>query len=165
MDRDGVLNLERGNYTSSVQDFKILEGVQEALKLLKDKNFLLIVITNQAGISKGLYTTEDVKNCHNFLQKEVGDVIDAIYYCPYHPEQTNSLARKPGSLMFEKAIAKFDISPEKAFMIGDKERDLIPARKLGVKTILISKKENSPYADHKTGSLLSAAKLILEYGI
>lgn len=161
LDRDGVLNIERGNYTFKLEDFELEEGVKEALARLKDHGYLLIVITNQAGISKGLYNVDDLYNCHRFLQQEVNHIIDALYFCPYHPSQTNSLARKPGSLMFEKAIAKFKISPVDSYMVGDKERDLIPAKKLGIKTILVESHENSIFADFRAASLKEAVEKII----
>jgi D-glycero-D-manno-heptose 1,7-bisphosphate phosphatase len=160
LDRDGVLNVERGNYTHTLQDFKIIEGVKEALWILKEKGYLLIIITNQAGISKGLYTEEALKICHDYLQKEVDNVIDALYFCPYHPDQTHSIARKPASLMFEKAIAKFKIAPLASYMVGDKVRDLIPAMKLGIKTIMVGKEEPSAFADFVVNDLRDALKVI-----
>lgn len=138
LDRDGVLNEERGEYTYRLEDFKIIEGVKEALQLLKDAGYLLIVITNQAGIAKGLYTAEDVMRCHEYLQNETGHLIADIYYCPHHPITTESLMRKPDSLMLEKAIARYGIDPVKSWMVGDSERDLVAAEKVGVKGILVA---------------------------
>src|SRR4051812_6709768 len=117
LDRDGVLNAERGEYTFRTEDFEILPGVPEALKLLKESGFLLIVITNQAGIAKGLYTKENVFACHEKLQKACGNLIDALYFAPLHPSVSESLSRKPDSLMLEKAIAKFNIDPENSWLV------------------------------------------------
>jgi len=137
LDRDGVLNEERGDYVWLLEDFKIVPGIIEVLKALKAKGYLLIVVTNQAGITKGRYTREQMQECHDYFQKESGNIIDHFYYAPGHPSYSESLTRKPDSLMWEKAMAKFDIDPSQSWMIGDKERDLVPAIKFGIKTIRI----------------------------
>lgn len=160
LDRDGVLNVERGDYTYLTDDFVIIDGVKKALNQLKKAGYLLIVITNQAGISRGRYTREQMHQCHNKLQKICGGIIDHIYYSPYHPTITESISRKPDSLMFEKAIAKFDVDSSLSWMVGDKERDLIPATKMGLQTILVSE-EPSPKADHRSENLLKATQDII----
>ncbi|MCP4457975.1 MAG: HAD-IIIA family hydrolase [Cytophagales bacterium] len=137
LDRDGVLNEERGDYVWLLEDFKIVPGIIDVLKKLKSQSYLLIVVTNQAGIAKGRYTQEQMQECHDYFQKESGDLIDHFYYAPNHPDFSESLTRKPDSLMWEKAMAKFNIDPLQSWMIGDKERDLIPAKKFGMKTIRI----------------------------
>ena len=109
LDRDGVINRDNPDYIYKVDEFEILPGVIEGFKKLKENGFLLIVITNQSGITKGIYTTEDMNACHDYFQEVSGNLIEKFYYAPYHPFNTESLTRKPESLMFEKAIAKFDI--------------------------------------------------------
>lgn len=135
LDRDGVLNEEIGDYVYQLTDFKIVGGIIEVLAKLKEHGYKLIVITNQAGIARGRYAHEDVKKMHDYFQEKSGDLIDQFYYAPDHPDYSESFSRKPDSLLFEKAIAKFDIDPIASWMVGDKERDLVPAKKLGVKTI------------------------------
>ena len=161
LDRDGVINRERGEYTFKVKDFEILPGVIEGLKRLKEAGYLLIVITNQAGISRGLYTRQEMQSCHDFLNEQTGCVIDQIYYSPYHPTVTESIARKPDSLMFEKAMVKFNIDPEQSWMVGDKERDLIPAKKLNMSTILVSEEQNSSYADYCKSTFNEVVEVVL----
>lgn len=161
LDRDGVLNKDFVDYAYSLDKFIILDGVKEALRLLKDAGYLLVVITNQSGIAKGIYTREDMETCHRYLQDETGHLIDHIYFSPYHPDYSESLTRKPGSLMFEKAIAKFDVDVTQSWMIGDKKRDLIPAIKMGLKTIQVDG-HNDEIADYVTDNLLSAANYILK---
>lgn len=151
LDRDGVINVERGEYTYKPEDFILTAGLVESLQELKRAGYLLIIITNQAGIAKGLYKSEDVLKCHQKLQEATGHIIDALYFSPYHPEFSESLSRKPESLMFEKAIARFNINPHHSWMIGDKERDLIPAKKIGLRTILFNG-GSSAYADYKADS-------------
>ena len=137
LDRDGVLNQEIGHYVWTLDKFKLVPGIVETLRVLKESGYLLIVVTNQAGIAKGEYTREDMHKCHDFFQAESGGLIDKFYFAAGHPLYSESLLRKPDSLMWEKAIAKFDIDPSQSWMVGDKERDLIPAKKLGVSTIRI----------------------------
>lgn len=162
LDRDGVLNEDNPNYTFTVESFKILPGVRETLIQLKDEGFLLVVVTNQSGIAQGIYTEEQMHTCHQYLQKECSHVIDHFYFCPYHPMVTASLSRKPGTLMFERAIARFRISIPDSWMIGDKGRDIIPARTLGIRTIQIGDEiEPENLADYKVGSLAEAGKVIL----
>lgn len=141
MDRDGVLNWERGDYTYKLEDFEILDGVKESLKILRDSGYLLIVITNQAGIAKGIYGEKEVLNCHSYLQSQTGGLINDLYFCPHHPIATQSLLRKPDSLMLEKAIARWEIDVDKSFMIGDSFRDIQAAEKVGVRGILVGDKE------------------------
>ncbi|MFN7601409.1 MAG: HAD hydrolase-like protein, partial [Bacteroidota bacterium] len=98
-----------------------------------------------------------------FFQEQSGNVIDHFYFCPYHPTVTASLSRKPGSLMFEKAQAKFNIDFTQSWMIGDRGRDIIPARALGIKTIQIGHEiEPENEAEFKVMNLMEAANLILQ---
>lgn len=160
LDRDGVLNEERGDYTYRVEDFEVVSGVPEALKMLKEAGYLLIVVTNQGGIAKGLYTKEAVFACHEKLQQACGNIIDALYYAPSHPSVTESLSRKPDSLMLEKAIARFNIAPENSWLIGDRKRDLQAAEKVGVKCILVGEEETYPNP-YREKDLLAAARFIV----
>ncbi len=126
LDRDGVLIKERGDYTWNLEDMSINEGVAEALLKWQEEGFLLIVISNQSGIGKGLYTKADVDFLHFHMKRFLsskGIFITEIYYCPHHPSTSNCLCRKPGSLMLEKAIARFNIDGKTSYFIGDAERD------------------------------------------
>ncbi|QHV98991.1 D-glycero-alpha-D-manno-heptose-1,7-bisphosphate 7-phosphatase [Spirosoma endbachense] len=165
LDRDGVLNEDRTDYVYRVEDFIIPDGVPEALRLLKDAGYLLIVITNQAGIAKGLYTRDDVMACYNYLQEQCGQVIDDIYYCPHHPKyDTESLTRKPGSLLLEKAMAKYNITPDESWMIGDALRDMQAGKRVGVRTVRIAHEpELSAECDGSAPNLLEASRIVLGY--
>jgi D-glycero-D-manno-heptose 1,7-bisphosphate phosphatase len=145
LDRDGVINHDPGDYTYHVSEFKLNDGIIENLKKLYDNGFLLVLITNQGGISKGLYTHQDVEEIHSYLIRELckADVeIAEIYYCPHHSVNENCLCRKPNSLMIEKALARFNIDPKKSFMLGDKERDIECAENAGVKGIKVDINQN-----------------------
>lgn len=162
LDRDGVLNKDNPNYTYRVADFEILPGVIEALQALHHAGYKLVVVTNQSGIAQGIYTHADVAACHAYMQEQCGGVIDHFYYSPYHPSATHSLSRKPGTLMFEKARAKFDIDFSQSLMVGDRGRDIIPARQLGIRTIQIGDEiEAENKADFTCESLKEASYLII----
>jgi len=139
LDRDGVINVERG-YTNRLEDFVILPDLIEVLKLFKQKGYLLIVVSNQSGIAKDLYTQQEVEVLHEYLAKELKKhnvVLDEIYYCVHHSDVSRCICRKPDSLFVEKALARFDIDPSISYFIGDKERDVEAGEKAGVKGILI----------------------------
>src|SRR5882672_9555814 len=164
LDRDGVINEDNPNYTFRVDAFKIIPGVVNSLQLLKSKGYFLVVVTNQSGIAQGLYTRKQMEDCHRYFQGQCGNLIDHFYFSPDHPTVSASLSRKPGTLMFEKAIAKFKIDVSKSWMIGDRGRDIVPARKLGIKTIQVGNEiEDALRADHEVKSLLKAADLILNF--
>lgn len=140
LDRDGVINRERNDYTFRIEDFEILPDVFKALKLLQDAGYLLVIISNQGGIGRGLFKIADTEKMHAYLLdklKEENIHIEEIYYCVHHPETGSCLCRKPDSLNVEKALARFNIDPALSYFIGDKERDTMAGEKVGVKGILI----------------------------
>jgi D-glycero-D-manno-heptose 1,7-bisphosphate phosphatase len=140
LDRDGVINRERNDYTFRIEDFEILPDVFEALKLLQKAGYLLIIISNQSGIGRGLFKIEDTEKMHAYMLGKLEEYsirIEEIYYCVHHPETGSCLCRKPESLHVEKALARFTIDPALSYFIGDKERDTIAGEKVGVKGILI----------------------------
>lgn len=139
LDRDGVINVERG-YTHKLEDFVILPDLIEVLQLLQKRGYLLVVVSNQSGVAKGLYTQADVETVHQFMLNEFtksGIVLSEIYYCIHHPDVSKCICRKPDSLFVEKALARFSIDAKQSYFIGDKERDTEAAEKAGVKGILI----------------------------
>ncbi len=140
LDRDGVVNVERGEYTYRLEDFVYTEQLFEALADIAAKGFDFIIITNQGGIAKGIYTHEDVLRINRDMIQSFEahnlNLLD-IYYSPYHSDFSESLSRKPDSLMFEKAIHRYDVDTSKSFMIGDSERDIIASEKVGIKGIQI----------------------------
>ena len=140
LDRDGVLNRERGDYTWQLEDFMLNKQVIDALKIFQERKYLLVVISNQGGIAKGMYTKEQVEYLHLHLcrvLKNHGIVLQEIYYCPHHPDISKCICRKPDSLLLEKAIARFNIDTANSYFIGDAERDVEAGKKAGVATIQI----------------------------
>ncbi len=131
LDRDGTINVEK-DYLYKISDFEFLPGVIEALRMLQDTGYLLIIITNQSGIARGYYTENDYKKLNNWMLKELkkqGINITAAYYCPHHPEakvdkyRIDCNCRKPKLGLYEKAIKDFNIDLSQSFAIGDKIRD------------------------------------------
>lgn len=146
IDRDGVINSDVGHYyIYRPEDFKLNPGVGEGLKLLQDAGFLLIVITNQGGIARGVYTEKDVEATHckmaNLLA-EYGVNLTEIYYCPHHDKVAPCDCRKPKPLNILKAIERFDIDKTKSWMIGDSEKDVLAGDAAGVNTRRLVKNAN-----------------------
>lgn len=160
LDRDGVLNNEIGEYVWEPEKFVVSEGVPESLARLKAAGFYLVVVTNQAGIAKGLYTPAHVQACHQKLQTAVGGLIDAFYFAPGHPSVSESLARKPGSLMLEKALARFRLDAARCWMVGDRLRDMEAGHRVGVRGILVGPDAQAGYQPH-VADLRAATDLIL----
>lgn len=141
LDRDGIINVEMGDYIKRFEDFTLLPQLGEALSLLKSKGYMLVVITNQGGLAKNLYTTAELDKMHDFLESEMKKYnvhFEEIYYCPHHPDYNGKcLCRKPGSQMIEKAMARFNIDPTLSYFIGDKQRDIDAGNAVGVKGVLV----------------------------
>ena len=146
LDRDGVLLNDTGHYyIYKTDDIIINTGVIDALKIFTDMGFLLIVISNQGGIAKQIYTKEDVEKIHSELKKQFeteGINIKEYYYCPHHSDVEKCLCRKPEPLLIEKALARFNIDPDKSFMIGDNKRDIDAGKKVGLSCIKIKPNQN-----------------------
>ncbi len=148
LDRDGVINHDPGDYTKNLSEFTILPTVMESLRVAREAGFEVVLITNQGGLAKGLYTHEDVAEIHAHLHAECkknGTPLLDIFYSPHHPSTGRSLSRKPGSLMVERACAKHRLDPAQSWMIGDKQRDLDAAAPVGVRGVLIG--VNAPLLD------------------
>lgn len=145
LDRDGVINKELGAYVTNPIDFELLPHVIPNLIKLKRAGILVVVITNQGGIAKGLYTHQTLTQIHQKLTMALAEyqlVFDEIYYCPHHPEYGKCLCRKPGSIMIEKALARFVVNPQDAIMIGDTQRDVDAANAAGVKAVKIESNQD-----------------------
>lgn len=144
LDRDGTINEDPG-YLGNPDLVKLLPGVAEGISDLKSNyGFKTIVISNQAGIAKGLITDDqviDVNKKINELLSEQNAEIDVFYYCPFHPlynSQEQSECRKPSAYMINKAAYENKIDLSKSYMIGDKASDVLCGINAGVKSILIN---------------------------
>lgn len=153
LDRDGVINIDFG-HVYKVEDFVFVKDIEILIKDAINKNYLIIVITNQAGIGKGLYSVDDFNKISQYMNEcllEKDCFIDDIFYCPYHPSDgigkflKDSNDRKPKPGMLIKAQKKYDIDMTKSVLIGDKISDIEAGVAAGVKTNILYKElsENS----------------------
>jgi len=146
IDRDGTINEQMG-YINHLSRFKIIPGVPEAIRLLNDLGFLVIVLTNQSGIARGYYSIDLVRQIHDLLRKtlkkEVNATIDEILFCPHHPQGTVSEytmeceCRKPKTGLIKQACMDFEIDLTQSFVIGDMASDMELANQAGVKGIMV----------------------------
>jgi D-glycero-D-manno-heptose 1,7-bisphosphate phosphatase len=152
LDRDGVLNekMPEGQYVTCWEQFRILPGVPGALLRLNQAGLRTIVVTNQRGIARGLYSLADLDAIHSRFQQELeraGARIDAIFLCPHDKEACN--CRKPLPGLFDQAVARFpDITAATSVMIGDSWVDMEFGHRLGMATVLIdvAADRRSPHA-------------------
>lgn len=135
LDRDGTL-VEEVNFLSRVEDLRLFPFTLEAVELLKRNGFLIVVITNQSGINRKLFTESDMRAVHDEIQKQLGGRIDAFYFCRHLPDE-NCACRKPRTEMIERAARDFSIDLESSWMIGDKKLDVETGFNAGTKTALV----------------------------
>lgn len=179
LDRDGVINRKapEGDYVKSWQEFEFLPGVFDALRLLKGHGFRLIVVTNQRGISRGMFSEQDLASIHSRMLEELekaGGGLDAIYHCPHGSNSCD--CRKPSTGLFLRAQKDFpDIEFADSFMVGDSISDMRVGQRLGCRKVLIGidkgrglsdlKQEDIPI-DFSAPSLLDAVReYLLKFGV
>lgn len=145
IDRDGTIN-EEVQYLANLQDFKLVPGVGEAIKLLNEDEFKVIVVTNQAGVARGYFGEDKIKEIHQEMRRQLrekGAYLDGIYYCPHHPTEgvgkykKNCWCRKPNPGMVEKAAKDFNLDLGKSYVIGDQLIDVKLGNNAGCKTVLV----------------------------
>ncbi len=134
-DRDGTL-IEEVNFLSRVEDLIVLPSTRPALEKLKELGFLVIVLTNQSGIARGIYSEADMHSIHDAIQEHVGGLIDGFYFCPHLPD-AGCRCRKPNLGMIEDAVRDHDIELEGSWMIGDKNLDVWIAENAGLKSAMV----------------------------
>jgi len=144
VDRDGTINVER-DYLYRIEDFEFIPGAPEAIRLLNEAGFLVVVVTNQSGVARGYYTEEDVEILHRHIAAELakaGARVDAWHYCPHHPAGRGSYSlpcrcRKPLPGMLLEAARRHNIDLAASVMIGDKLADVEAGIAAGCRTILV----------------------------
>ena len=137
-DRDGVLNFDTG-YVHKIQSFKWIDGAKRTIKYLNELDYLVIVITNQSGVSRGYFNEEDLRKLHNWMNDELKKEnarIDDFFYCTDLPNNNVKSRRKPSPAMINEAFNKHFISKKGSFLIGDKESDIISAKKARIEGFL-----------------------------
>lgn len=144
IDRDGVLNKDPGgwtehNYVTRWEDFIFMPVAKEALKKLTDEGYKIIIISNQGGINKGIFTMNDLTRINENMLKEItsyGAKIHAVYYCP-HTKDEGCDCRKPNTGLLKKATRNMNIDFSKTFFIGDGPMDIEAGKRAGCRTILL----------------------------
>lgn len=166
LDRDGTIVVDR-HYLADPAGLEFLPGAAEGLKLLHQQGHRLVLITNQSGIGRGLFSEAQLEAVHVRLRqmmRAAGAPLEAIYYCPHAPEAACE-CRKPGSKLFWRAAAELGFEPEEAVVIGDKRSDVEFGVRVGARTILISPEpatgRNGPVPDYVVTDLLQAAEAIV----
>ena len=160
LDRDGTINVDYG-YVHKYENFEFIDGVKDALLLLKNAVYKFILITNQSGIARGYFTEEEFFQLSQKIQEELKDCgaeFDGIYYCPHLNEGCD--CRKPAVGLFYKAAQEHKIDFSKSYAIGDRMRDLTICQNEPVKGFLIGETEEIPDNIKLVDSLLEAAKCI-----
>jgi D-glycero-D-manno-heptose 1,7-bisphosphate phosphatase len=175
-DRDGTLGPDL-RYLREAERFELFRGVGEAVRRAHEAGFVVICVTNQSGIERGLYTREDVDRIHrrvNELLAASQTQIDAFYYCPHAPE-ARCACRKPGILLFEQAERDWNIDRARSSIIGDRKIDIEAGRRFGVFTVHVPNlarpheeaqefPDGTPRADQRAESFPDALARILSRG-
>jgi D-glycero-D-manno-heptose 1,7-bisphosphate phosphatase len=142
LDRDGIINVDK-TYVFRTEDFEFVDGIFEVCRIAQERGFLLVIVTNQAGIGRGHYTEEDFRQLTNWMLARFADrniVIDKVYYCPFHPEfgvgayRCDSFDRKPNPGMILRARAELDLDLAASILVGDKATDVQAGVAAGVGT-------------------------------
>lgn len=150
LDRDGVINEDYG-YVHKIEDFHFRNGIFDVCLAARKARLKIVVVTNQAGIGRGLYSTDQFALLNNYMVSTFstkGIIIDRVYYCPFHPThglghyRKYSCDRKPGAGMLVAACNELNINPFASILIGDKDSDRLAAERIGLKLFLNSSEKN-----------------------
>lgn len=175
IDRDGVINAEL-DYVHRIEDFRILHGVPEGLRLLRAHGFELVVVTNQAGIGRGMYSEADYQRLTAHMKADLaaaGAPLSAVYHCPHHPSagigayRVDCDCRKPKSGLLLQAARDHHLDLSRSVLVGDKQSDLEAGRAAGVASCVLVESGHAPsakartMADHVCPDLLAAARWIV----
>lgn len=172
LDRDNTVITDPG-YIADPDLVQLLPGAADAIRMLADAGYAIVVVTNQSGLARGLITEEQLDQVHERLREvlaEQGATLDAIYYCPYldgdeatvQRYRKKSALRKPEPGMLLQAAVDLDLSLAGSWMVGDGERDILAGRRAGCRTILVGDADDSG-ADFVAMSLIDAAEIIMEH--
>ncbi len=169
IDRDGTISRDVP-YCRRPEDFELLPGVAEGIRLLNEHGFKVVVITNQSGIARGYFTEEMLAEIHDTMRSELakyGAHLDAIYYCPHHPDSHCS-CRKPQPAMLLRAAQELDLDLSHSYVIGDSDMDIQVGKTAGCKTILVLEsaeaetgRKQTPEPDFVAPTAYDAARWII----
>ena len=139
LDRDGTLNRDTG-YVKTPEELELFPGVVEAVARLNQAGARVVLTTNQSGVARGLFTTAALDAIHARLRALLeagGASLDAIYYCPHHPDDGCS-CRKPETGLVDRAVSELGLDPSRAYVVGDQNRDMELARRIGARSVLVT---------------------------
>ena len=166
LDRDGTL-IEEVNYLSALEDLKIFPFAADSLELLKRHGYLIVVITNQSGIGRGIFPESEMHAIHDHIGTELAGLIDRFYFCPHEPDDGCN-CRKPNTGMIRRACEDLGVALADSWMIGDKSLDVEAGKNAGLKTILVRTgygdrfdPESTTQPDYIEDDLLRAAERIV----
>jgi D-glycero-D-manno-heptose 1,7-bisphosphate phosphatase len=151
LDRDGVLNVDSG-YVHRPDELEWIDDAPAAVRLLNEAGFVVVVVTNQSGVARGIYDEAMVRRLHEHMQRvlaERGARIDAFYYCPHHPDgkvaqyALRCNCRKPGTGMLDQAAKDWPVDRARSFLIGDKDVDMQAADTFGIKGVMFDWRKDS----------------------
>ena len=146
LDRDGTINVDYG-YVHEKDKLEFIPGVIDGLRLLEEMGYLLIIVTNQSGIGRGMFDIDTYNDFNNYMIKKLKEEnvhITDVYMCP-HIDEDNCECRKPKLKLFYDAVEKYDIDLTKSFAIGDKTRDLSLCNKENIQGILLTEDNKDGY--------------------
>lgn len=171
LDRDGTIARDV-HYCRQVEDFEILPTAPRAIRLLNEHGFEVVVITNQSGIARGYFTEGTLLRIHQHMRQRLAEYsarVDAVYYCPHHPDDGCECGKpRPGLLL--RAAEELEINLSHSFMVGDGERDIRAGKAAGCRTALIATRpdvtgEMTDPPDYIAADLLKAAEWIVGNGL
>ena len=159
LDRDGTLIRDVG-YLRRIEQIEILPQVPAALRLLRERGFKLVVVTNQSAVARGWMSEQELGKIHGALHAELarrGAALDGLYYCPHHPTEGSGVfrvtcrCRKPNAAMIERASAELGLDPMRSYVIGDQQTDVELAARVGATAVLIRGDQAVPGNDRAGG--------------
>ncbi len=174
LDRDGVINKDTG-YVSHSDDFIFIEGVIDACRMMKEKGYLLVLITNQSGIARGYFTEDEFMVLTEWMDWSLADKgvdLDGIYFCPHHPVhgigeyKQQCQCRKPQPGMILTAVEELDIDLSQSYLVGDKISDLQAGKAAGIATNVLVRtgkeitEQGEALADHVLDTLTDVIALL-----
>lgn len=151
LDRDGVINEDEG-YLHKIEEFRFVDGIFDLCATARRLGLAIVVVTNQAGIARGFYTEATFEKINAWMVaqfKAAGTPLDAVYFCPYHPEgqgryRRASPFRKPEPGMLLQARDELDLDPARSVLVGDKESDIAAGRAAGVGATVLFHRDGEP---------------------
>jgi D,D-heptose 1,7-bisphosphate phosphatase len=147
-DRDGTLNIDTG-YINNPDEMKLFPSVPEVLRKLKEKNYLIFILSNQSGIGRGLISSAEYRKVHEKFISLFGDsIIDDVLFCPHRPEQECN-CRKPGTLLLEVVDEQYQIDWRKSYFVGDKKTDMLCGKNFNMITVLVADELNTAQQQNK----------------